>query len=180
MYRTAFGSGRTSCGSSVGISMETRKRTGCKRSRKFWAAGKEKPPEAGRATAERDTYERTLNTVLLIDDNPLQLRIREQVLRDAGFEVHIATSGDSALALLRSPVGKGVGAIVSDHVMPGLSGPDLVRDIRKLNQYIPIIIVSGMADAEEKYDGTGVFFRLKPCPPQELIQLVRLSIEQAA
>ena len=41
--------------------------------------------------------------VLLIDDNPSQLTIRELVLREAGFPVSIATNVEGALALLRSP-----------------------------------------------------------------------------
>jgi DNA-binding response OmpR family regulator len=121
-----------------------------------------------------------LNTVLLIDDNPLQLRIREQVLRDAGFEVHIATSGDSALALMRSPVGKNVGAVVTDHIMPGISGPALVRQLSAASSHVPIIVISGMAEAQYEYEGLDVIFHEKPCPPPELIRLVRLSIEQAA
>ncbi len=121
-----------------------------------------------------------MNTVLLIDDNPLQLRIREQVLRDAGFEVHIATSGESALALMRTPVAKSVGAVVTDHIMPGLSGPALVRQLDAVTGKLPIIVISGMAEAQDEYEGLGVIFREKPCPPPELIRLVRLSMEQAA
>ncbi len=120
-----------------------------------------------------------MNTVLLIDDNPLQLRIREQVLREAGFEVHIATSGESALALMRTPVGKGVGAIVTDHIMPGLSGPALVRQLDDVSG-APVIVISGMAEAQDEYEGLVIVFREKPCPPPELIRLVRLSMEQAA
>ncbi len=121
-----------------------------------------------------------MNAVLLIDDNPVQLRIREQVLRDAKFEVHIATSGESALALLRSPVGKSVAAIISDHLMPGLSGPPLVRELRQAAPHAQVIIITGLADAEDEYQDLDVIFREKPCPPTELIQLVRLSTQRAA
>ncbi len=124
--------------------------------------------------------EARLNTVLLIDDNALQLRIREQVLRDADFEVHIATSGESALALLRSPIGKLVAAIVSDHFMPGLSGPALVTQMQQAAPQAQVIIISGMAEAEDEYQGLDIIFRQKPCPAVELIQLVRLSTERAA
>jgi DNA-binding NtrC family response regulator len=40
--------------------------------------------------------------VLLVDDDPGQLRVRELILRNAGFIVHIATSAESAMALLRA------------------------------------------------------------------------------
>ena len=121
-----------------------------------------------------------VNTVLLIDDSPVQLRVREQVLRGAGFEVHIATSGESAVALLRSPLGKSVATIISDHIMPGLSGPDLVRNLRQAVPRADIIIISGMAEAEGEYEGLDIIFRQKPCPPAELIELVRRATQRAA
>jgi DNA-binding response OmpR family regulator len=115
-----------------------------------------------------------LAKLLLIDDNPVQLKIRETVLRDAGFDVAIATTAASALALVRSETQAGsVGAIVTDHVMPGASGADFVRELRKINSDVPVIVVSGMAEAEEEYEGLNVSFRQKPCPPPELIALVK-------
>lgn len=121
-----------------------------------------------------------MNTVLLVDDNPVQLRIREQILRNAGFEAHIATSGASALALLRSPLGRGVSILVCDHIMPGLSGPALVRAVRQVDRCLPILILSGLPEAQDEYQGLDVTFRQKPLPPLELIQLVRLSTQRAA
>ncbi len=121
-----------------------------------------------------------MNSILLIDDNPLQLRIREQVLRGAGFEVSIATSAESGLALLRTTVGKKVGVVVTDHIMQGLSGADFVRHLRQVDRYLPVIVLSGMAEAEDEYQGMNVIFRQKPCPPPELIHLVKMSIESAA
>ena len=66
--------------------------------------------------AEGKCVER-LSDVLLIDDNPLQLKVREAVLRKAGFQVHVATTAESALALLRTLADR-VGVVVTDHFMP--------------------------------------------------------------
>lgn len=119
--------------------------------------------------------------LLLIDDNPVQLKIRETVLRDAGFDVAIATTAASALALVRSETDSGsVGAIVTDHVMPGASGADFVRELRKINSDVPVIVVSGMAEAEDEYEGLNVSFRQKPCPPPELIALVKSVFHESA
>ncbi len=131
-------------------------------------------------TKEAPEARNHVNTVLLIDDNPVQLRIREQVLRDSGFEVHIATSGESAVALLRSPLGKSVAVIISDHIMPGLSGPELVRRLEQAAPRAEIIVISGMAEAEDEYVDLDIIFRQKPCPPAELIQLVRSATQRAA
>jgi CheY-like chemotaxis protein len=60
--------------------------------------------------------------VLLIDDNAIQLRVRESVLRDAGLSVIRAGSADEALDRLRS-LPAGVKVIVTDHVMPEGNAP---------------------------------------------------------
>lgn len=122
-----------------------------------------------------------MRQVLLIDDNPLQLRIRETVLRGAGFPVSIATNAESALALLRTPAfAADLGVIVTDHVLPGATGADFVRQIRRAGSTTPVIVISGMPDAEEDYAGLDISFRQKPCPPAELISLVRQYVRSAA
>jgi len=115
-----------------------------------------------------------LRRVLLIDDSPLQLRVRETVLREAGFEVCIATTAESAHALLRSePAGDSIGVIVTDHILPGASGAAFVRQLRQIKPSVPVIVITGLPEAEAEYEGLGVIFRQKPCPPPELIALVR-------
>jgi DNA-binding response OmpR family regulator len=111
--------------------------------------------------------------VLLIDDDPLQLKVREAVLRDAGLQVDVATTAESALALLRSDDGNSVGTIVTDHIMPRTSGAVFVRKLREIKPKVPVVVISGMAEAEDEYQGLDVIFRTKPCPPRELIALVR-------
>jgi DNA-binding response OmpR family regulator len=119
-----------------------------------------------------------LSEVLLVDDNPLQLKVREAVLRNAGFRVAIATTADTALAILGTSAGC-VGVVVTDHVMPQCSGSDLVRTIRAKNDQIPIIVLSGLPEAEVEYRDLDVVFRAKPFPPAELIDLVRSSLDEA-
>ena len=115
--------------------------------------------------------------VLLVDDNPVQLRAREAVLRNAGVETHVATTQEGALALLRSrPAGDRIGVIITDHIMPGASGGDFVRALRNAKPGVPVIVITGMAEAESEYRNLGVVFRHKPCPPEELIALVRSSM----
>lgn len=117
--------------------------------------------------------------VLLIDDSPLQLRVREVILRDAGLEVCIATTAESAHALLRSEgVGESIGVIVTDHVLPGASGADFVRQLREIRPSVPVIVITGLPEAEDEYKGLSVVFRQKPVPPPELIALVRESIKK--
>jgi len=117
-----------------------------------------------------------LAAVLLIDDNPVQLRAREAVLRNAGFETHVATTQESALAALRGEASAGIGAIVTDHIMPGSGGADFVRLLRTVRPGVPVIVITGLAEAESDYRRLDVTFRQKPCPPEELIALVRAAV----
>lgn len=119
-----------------------------------------------------------MRQVLLIDDNPLQLTVRETVLRNAGLQVSVATTAESALATLRVLTGR-IGVIVTDHIMPGCTGSELVRQIRAINDWIPIVVLSGLAEAEAEYEGMGIIFRTKPLPPPELIELVKTGLEAA-
>ena len=119
-----------------------------------------------------------MNQVLLVDDNPVQLSVREAVLRRAGFQVSVATSAESALAMLRI-IRNRIGVIVTDHLMPGCGGPELVRRIRAENNWIPIVVLSGLPDAVSEYEGLEVVFRAKPFPPPDLIELVRSSLAEA-
>jgi DNA-binding response OmpR family regulator len=119
-----------------------------------------------------------LSQVLLVDDNPLQLSVREAVLRMAGFQVSVATTAESALATLRV-LSDRIGVVITDHLMPGCSGSELVRQLRAFNPWLPVIVLSGLAEAETEYDGLGVVFRHKPIPPPDLIELVRASLDQA-
>ena len=114
----------------------------------------------------------------MVDDNPLQLKVREAVLRNAGFRVVVATTADSALAILRTFADR-IGVMVTDHVMPEHSGSDLVRAVRGKNDWLPIIVLSGLPEAEVEYRDLDVVFRAKPFPPAELIELVRSSLEDA-
>lgn len=119
--------------------------------------------------------------VLVIDDNPLQLRTREAVLRGAGLQVSVATSAEAALALLRSgPLAGGIGVIVTDHVLPGASGAEFVRMLREVNSTVPVVVLSGRPDIEEEYAGLHVTFRQKPLAPQELVALVSSALRRAA
>ena len=119
-----------------------------------------------------------MNEVLLIDDNALQLSVREAVLRNAGFQVSIATTAEGALATLQV-LRERIGVVVTDHLMPGCSGSELVRRIRAQNEWLPVIVLSGLAEANTEYEGLQVVFRVKPLPPPELIELVRSCLSGA-
>jgi DNA-binding response OmpR family regulator len=111
--------------------------------------------------------------VLLIDDNPVQLQVRQAVLQQAGFSVSTAMTAEHALAYLRNPESAAqFGVIITDHILPGDSGAVFVRQLRELQSQVPVIVVTGLAEAEEEYADLNVTFLHKPCPPEDLIARV--------
>jgi CheY-like chemotaxis protein len=119
-----------------------------------------------------------MKQALLLDDNIAQLTVRELVLRKAEIESHVATKGVSALALLRSEAGQAkVGVVITDHLMPDMDGVEFVRQLRTFNPDVPVIVISGLAEADTEYDGLNVIFRVKPCDPEDLIALVKTALQ---
>jgi len=115
--------------------------------------------------------------VLVIDDNPTQLCVREAVLRGSGLCVQTASSAEEALDILRDPESAGnLRIIVTDHVLPGASGAVFVRELRRFRPTVPVVVITGMDEAESEYAGLGVIFLHKPCAPEEMIARVRKAI----
>ena len=112
--------------------------------------------------------------VLLVDDSPVQREARSIVLSRAGVRVHAAATGGEALALLQSPgLQAEIGLLITDHSMPGMGGPELVRAVRALLPELPVLVLSGLADVDSEYVGDGIVFRSKPFPPADLVRLTR-------
>ena len=115
--------------------------------------------------------------VLLIDDSPTQLSVREAVLKSAGFSVLTASSAEEALVLLHDPAATSdLEVIVTDHVLPGASGDSFVRELRNFSPSVPVLVITGMDEAEKEYAGLRITFLHKPCPPEDLILEVRQAI----
>jgi CheY-like chemotaxis protein len=68
------------------------------------------------------------------------------MLADLGYRVIEASSGEEALQLLAT--GQHVDLIVTDHLMPGISGTDLARRVRNARPGTAILLVSGYAEHE--------------------------------
>ena len=116
--------------------------------------------------------------VLLLDDDPVQLAVRQLLLRRGGIESQLSTTPEQALELLRSQSGQqGIGAVITDHLMPNMDGSEFVRQFRSFNSWMPVIVVSGLPDAETEYDGLNVHFLTKPCEPEDLIALIKSALD---
>ncbi len=85
-------------------------------------------------------------TVLLVDDEELVRASTSDMLADLGYRVVEATSAEEALRLLAEGVRPDL--VVTDHLMPGLSGTALARELHRRLPGTGVLIVSGYADVE--------------------------------
>jgi CheY-like chemotaxis protein len=109
------------------------------------------PVSPDMADADAEAYNaapalKVLGTVLLVDDEELVRMSTADMLMDLGYEVVEAGSAEIALRL----VGEGLAPdlLVTDHLMPGVSGVELARDLRSRWPDLRVLIVSGYAEEE--------------------------------
>lgn len=109
--------------------------------------------------------------VLVIDDDALSRRLLVRILSREGFEVREVEDGPSALALLEDP-DNSFCAIVSDVLMPSMSGERLAEILENTYASIPTLFVSGLArDHFPKLSNSlNHAFLQKPFRPADFVQ----------
>lgn len=113
------------------------------------------------------------STVLLIDDNAIQAATRQTILKRAGYFVIPVLNPQRALEQFQTnDFPSPIDLVITDHVMPGMTGADFVRELRKLHADLPVLVISGMEEAQDEYRDLNVSFRLKPLLPDYLLASV--------
>jgi PAS domain S-box-containing protein len=84
-------------------------------------------------------------TVLLVDDEPLVRSSTADMLAEMGFAVIEFGSAEEAFARLEA--GLEADLVVTDHLMPGMTGTELARHLRVTRPELPVLLISGYADA---------------------------------
>tara|TARA_B100000700_G_scaffold61557_1_gene67504 strand:+ start:7422 stop:8801 length:1380 start_codon:yes stop_codon:yes gene_type:complete len=118
-------------------------------------------------------------TPVLIIDDEAHLRITAgQTLELAGYTPEAFASAESALAALAPDF---PGVVVSDIRMPGMDGMTLLREVRKRDPDLPVILVTGHGDistaVEAMREGAWDFLE-KPFAGERLVEMVRRGIEK--
>jgi CheY-like chemotaxis protein len=125
------------------------------------------------------TNQANARAILLIDDNAIQAATRQTILRRAGYFVIAALNPVRALQQFREDAFPApIAAVITDHIMPGMTGAEFVREFRKLQPHLPVMVISGLEEAEEEYAGLDVQFLLKPLSPDLLLSNLGFLIEQ--
>ena len=117
-------------------------------------------------------------TVFIIDDDASVRKGLSRLLRSAGYTVETYPSAEE---FLRREHFDGVGCIVLDVQMPGLSGMDLQEELSKADYHMPIIFVTGHGDIPMSVQAMkkgAVDFMTKPFDDKELLRAVENAIEK--
>lgn len=117
-------------------------------------------------------------TILLIDDNAIQAATRQTILRRAGYFVIPVLNPQRALEQFESnEFPATIDLVMTDHLMPGMTGAEFVRALRATHPRIPVLVISGMEEAEQEYSSFDVTFRLKPLLPEQLLASVQQLLD---
>ncbi len=116
--------------------------------------------------------------ILVVDDDPFFLQVAADILRGAGFTPVPVSSGREAMKLLSAEPCE---VVVTDVVMPDISGLELLRMIKRLEPLKPVICVSVLqsyANVVQMIRGGAFDFVPKPLDPPHLVAAVRAALEQ--
>lgn len=123
--------------------------------------------------------------ILVVDDEPLVLRLAEAVLRKAGHQVVTANTGEQALRLCAETPGK-YEVVLSDVMMPGIDGRELAKRLKQSVRVPEVILMSGYAEMNDSVlhltrDGMldGCHFLKRPFTPQALAAIVAPKVRHA-
>jgi two-component system, cell cycle sensor histidine kinase and response regulator CckA len=121
-------------------------------------------------------------TVLLVEDEPSIRAVASRVLAGRGYTVLSAAHGDDALRVARAHPGD-IDLLLTDVVMPGMSGSTLARDLMAERPGLRVLYMSGYTDADIVHHGVldpGTMFLEKPFTPQVLARHVRDALDARA
>lgn len=117
--------------------------------------------------------------VLFVDDEKRVLNSMRALFR-RDYELHLTTDGAEAIRIAEQ---EGVDVIIADQRMPGLSGVEVLGEVRRRAPSAVRILLTGYADlhAIEGSINIGEVFRFlsKPCPPQELRETLAEAVQAA-
>jgi PAS domain S-box-containing protein len=136
------------------------------------------PAEGGREESGPDAAEGRENrkltgTILLVEDDAKVRRTARRILENAGFDVRTAGDAETGLEILLE--GEAVDLVVTDLVLPGMAGTELVRKARERFPDLPLVAMSGYADGpmgEGPHLTEEVPLVRKPFSPGQLVDAV--------
>jgi two-component system cell cycle sensor histidine kinase/response regulator CckA len=136
----------------------------------------------GCAGAEYSFREESLQgqeTVLVVEDEDAVRNLISQCLKEFGYTIFSAENGTEALNVCRENEAPPLHLLLTDVVMPDLSGVELARRIREIKPDIRTLFISGYTNDTVENHGVlrdGAYFLQKPFTPIELARMVRMVL----
>lgn len=139
------------------------------------------PPELS-LTAEFPIHETHRQRVLIVDDDPQVLRVAVRLMQRRGFEVREALGAEDALAVQSTQTDKAepIDLVLTDLVMPGMSGRTLARLLRERDPHLAVVFMSGYDDESvpEAPKDSDTPFVSKPFNETQLMTGVREALSR--
>lgn len=116
--------------------------------------------------------------ILVVDDEPIILSLAKTILNLHGYEVHLAGDGAEALEIHRRM--RSVDLLLTDVIMPRMSGPQLVHTLKDEVENFRCVFMSGYDQDQIRKQGVeavGCDFLRKPFTPQTLLKKIRETLD---
>lgn len=111
--------------------------------------------------------------ILVVDDDRALTSVLRSVLKDEGYEVQTANSGEAAYEYVKDPKCK---CVLLDMRMPGINGAELLMIMSADNLKVPVIVMAGFPDFDEaelkQFPNVKKLFH-KPFYPEDMVAAVR-------
>ena len=119
-------------------------------------------------------------TILVVDDDPVQRRLLETAISRSGMSVVTAPGGQPALDLINGPRGEQIALVLLDLVMPDMGGLEVLAKLRPTNAELPIIVLTakgGIDSAVEAMRAGANDFLVKPASPERIAVSIRNQLK---
>ena len=119
-------------------------------------------------------------TILVVDDDPVQRRLLEAAITRSGMTVVTAPGGQPALDLINGPRGEQISLMLLDLVMPDMGGLDVLAKLRATNPDLPVIVLTakgGIDSAVEAMRAGANDFLVKPASPERIAVSIRNQLK---
>ena len=119
-------------------------------------------------------------TILVVDDDPVQRRLLETAITRSGMTVVTAPGGQPALDLINGPRGEQITLMLLDLVMPDMGGLEVLAKLRPTNPELPIIVLTakgGIDSAVEAMRAGANDFLVKPASPERIAVSIRNQLK---
>ena len=120
-------------------------------------------------------------TILLVEDDQAVGELAARTLKSRGYHVEVATDGGSALRIFNADR-SGIDLVVTDLVMPGMTGRELMERLHLIRPALRVLYMSGYTSDEILRRGlqdSSVWFLQKPFKPDDLAAKVRQVLDHA-